>query len=118
MHCVDLGESFPTSIYHLLAKFGFDTAENEPCKVCPLSAYRYPRYTDMFADMGPGLVSRDAAMQAQSQIARMDNEYKAKWVHPDGSPGRFWTDLQAHREYPELKQKRDKIEEKINELLK
>ena len=22
-----------------LAKFGFDTAENEPCKVCPLSAY-------------------------------------------------------------------------------
>ena len=32
-HCVDLGESFPTSIYSLLAKFGFDTAENEPCKV-------------------------------------------------------------------------------------
>ena len=28
---------------HLLAKFGFDTAENEPCKVCPLSAYRSPR---------------------------------------------------------------------------
>ena len=25
---------------YLLAKFGFDTAENEPCKVCPLSAYR------------------------------------------------------------------------------
>ena len=24
---------------YLLAKFGFDTAENEPCKVCPLSAY-------------------------------------------------------------------------------
>ena len=23
-----------------LATFGFDTAENEPCKVCPLSAYR------------------------------------------------------------------------------
>ena len=29
---------------YLLAKFGFDTAENEPCKVCPLSAYRSPRY--------------------------------------------------------------------------
>ena len=28
---------------YLLAKFGFDTAENEPCKVCPLSAYRSPR---------------------------------------------------------------------------
>ena len=33
MHCVDLGESFPTSIYYLLAKFGFDTAENESSKV-------------------------------------------------------------------------------------
>ena len=30
VHCVDLGESFPTSIYLiLLAKIGFDTAENE-----------------------------------------------------------------------------------------
>ena len=27
MHCVDLGE-------YLVAKFRFDTAENEPCKVC------------------------------------------------------------------------------------
>ena len=29
-------------------QFGFDTAENKPCKVCPLSAYRslyiYPRF--------------------------------------------------------------------------
>ena len=32
MHCVDLGESFQTSIYYLLARCGFDTAENEPCK--------------------------------------------------------------------------------------
>ena len=29
---------------YLLAKFGFDTAENEPFQVCPLSAYRCPRY--------------------------------------------------------------------------
>ena len=29
---------------YLLAKIGVDTAENEPCKVCPLSAYRSPRY--------------------------------------------------------------------------
>ena len=28
---------------YLLAKFGFDTAENEPCKVCLLSVYRSPR---------------------------------------------------------------------------
>ena len=30
---------------YFLAKFGFDTAENEPLQVCPLSAYRSPRYT-------------------------------------------------------------------------
>ena len=33
MHCVDLGESFPThpnSNAYFLAKFGFDTADNEP----------------------------------------------------------------------------------------
>ena len=29
---------------YFLAKFGFDTAENEPCKVCPLSAYRSDHY--------------------------------------------------------------------------
>ena len=29
---------------YLLAKFGFDTAENEPFKVCPLSVYRSPRW--------------------------------------------------------------------------
>ena len=38
---VDLVESFRTDSYsnaYLLAKFGVDTAENEHCKVCPLSA--------------------------------------------------------------------------------
>ena len=43
---VDLGESFhmSTSIYvYLFAKIDFDTAENEPCKVCPLSVYRSSR---------------------------------------------------------------------------
>ena len=29
---------------YLLAKFGFNTAENEPCNVCPLSVYRSPRF--------------------------------------------------------------------------
>ena len=35
MHCVDLGESFPTSYSneYLLAKIGVDTAENEPLKI-------------------------------------------------------------------------------------
>ena len=29
---------------YVVAKISVDTAENEPCKVCPLSAYRSPRY--------------------------------------------------------------------------
>ena len=42
---------------YLLAKIGVDTAENEPCKVCPVSAYRSP---------GPGLGAR-----LDEQIARV-----------------------------------------------
>ena len=38
VHCVDLGENFPKSIYYLIAKFGFDTAENEPFKVRQLDS--------------------------------------------------------------------------------
>ena len=40
MHCVDLGESFPTSYSneYLLAKFGFNTAENKPSTICQDSA--------------------------------------------------------------------------------
>ena len=33
VHFIDLGESFPNSNAYLLAKFGFDAAENEPFKV-------------------------------------------------------------------------------------
>ena len=39
-----LFEQIANSNEYLLAKFGFDTAENEPCKVCPLSAYRSARF--------------------------------------------------------------------------
>ena len=42
VHCVDLGESFPISLQ--IAKIGFDTAENEPSEVCPMSVYRSSRY--------------------------------------------------------------------------
>ena len=56
VNLVDLVKSFPTNVpflnllfeqiansnEYLLAKFGFDTAENEPCKVCSLSAYISP----------------------------------------------------------------------------
>ena len=38
-----LFEQIAYSNEYLLAKFGFDTAENEPSKVCPLSAYISPR---------------------------------------------------------------------------
>ena len=48
--CLDLGESFPISFQidpnsneYIFANFGFDTAKNEPCKVCTLSAYGSPR---------------------------------------------------------------------------
>ena len=43
VHCVDLGESFPDSNEYLLAKFGIDTAENEPCKVCPIERCSSPK---------------------------------------------------------------------------
>ena len=49
---------------YLLAKFGFDTAENEPCKVCPLSAYRSPRYANMqryVAALGGALQDEEGA---------------------------------------------------------
>ena len=33
----------PNSNEYLFAKFGFDTAENEPCKVCPIERCRSQR---------------------------------------------------------------------------
>ena len=45
VHCVYLGEIF-SSIFsneYWVAKIGFDTVENEPCEVCPLSVHRSPR---------------------------------------------------------------------------
>ena len=41
VHLVDLVKSFQTSIQYLLAKFGVDTAENEPLKVCQKLANSY-----------------------------------------------------------------------------
>ena len=56
---------------YLLAKIGVDTAENEPCKVCPLSAYRSPRWiadTVIFFegtwDVGMGCSARGEGRQA------------------------------------------------------
>ena len=46
---------------YFVAKVGFDTAENEPCKVCPLSAYRLlqiPQVGFLHADPHPGNMLR------------------------------------------------------------
>ena len=61
MHCVDLGESVQTHTEYFLAKFSLDTAENEPCQVCPIprsaAAVRFPVVGDgpgdAFAAKGP-----------------------------------------------------------------
>ena len=54
--CVDLGESLQTHIYlknlasiqpiflKIVRSTAAAAAEKEPCKFCPLSAYRSPRY--------------------------------------------------------------------------
>ena len=39
-----LFEQIANSNEYLLANFGVYTAENEPLQVCPLSAYRSPRF--------------------------------------------------------------------------
>ena len=51
---------------YFLAKFGFDTEENELCKVCPLSAYRslllllqIPQVFDKFDRNGSGSLDFD-----------------------------------------------------------
>ena len=45
VHCVDLGESFPThSNACLLAKVGFDTPENEPFEVRQLDNWVRPKH--------------------------------------------------------------------------
>ena len=55
-----LFEQIANSNEYLLAKFGFDTAENEPCKVCPLSAYRSPRWRASGAGIPSSLRGRSS----------------------------------------------------------
>ena len=53
---------------YLLAKFGFDTAENEPCKVCPLSVYRLLQIPQVF-EYGDELLKQKRAERAKRQRA-------------------------------------------------
>ena len=55
---------------YLLAKIGVDTAENEPCKVCPLSVYRSPRSPEYKP------VVRDEASPPRSQASFQEAEEK------------------------------------------
>ena len=52
---------------YLLAKFGFDTVENEPCKVCPLSAYRSPRSNKEIER-----IAQDESLDAEAKQAAID----------------------------------------------
>ena len=49
-----------------LAKIDFDTAENEPCKVCPLYVYRSPRFDE---PAGGEPVEADAEAAAEPAAA-------------------------------------------------
>ena len=62
------------SIYYLLANFGFDRAENEPCKVCPLSAYRSPR-SDGIVDMLEKLKDKFADERNQCEKEEMEKKH-------------------------------------------
>ena len=60
-----LFEKIAYSNAYLRAKFGFDTAENEPCKVCPLSASPDP----------PGAAARAAA---RARPGRLRAKFRAR----------------------------------------
>ena len=83
VHCVDLARAFliffskqSYSNEYLLAKFGFgrdgtyllscfDTAENEPCKVCPLSAYRSRRFRTINSRLPTKRTTKDTGSGSQ-----------------------------------------------------
>ena len=101
----------PNSYEYLVAKIGFDTAENEPCKVCPLSVYRCPRletwgvltFSSVAAALlvvvgsGASRCRRDNPIDRNDDSGRISREWT---VHSFGVPVRslpqvaestFWT---------------------------
>ena len=74
MHYVDLGESFPTKIYCLLATVGFDTAENEPCKVCDVGASRV--YTSQSVSRADGRSSESSPLSVSVASSKTTEEVR------------------------------------------
>ena len=62
----------PVSQEYVLAKFGFDTAENEPCKVCRLYAYSSLRYEAERLDKQLAEDVRAACCISRDGSSRMD----------------------------------------------
>ena len=52
---------------YFLAKFGLDTAENEPCQVCPTEQCKVPRET---ADGAAGALLDEDAVEADGEARR------------------------------------------------
>ena len=59
----------PNSKEYLLAKIDFDTAENEPCEACPLSAYYYYYKSPRFESATCGL---ECEMQPTGDTCKED----------------------------------------------
>ena len=68
VHCIDLGESFQNA--YLLPKVGFDTAENEPWKVCrgPAAKPARPRSPNLFTVTASGRRGSFRARALPSQV--------------------------------------------------
>ena len=86
VHCVHLGESFPTRIF--LQNLASIQAFNEPCKFCPLSAYRSPRFDNgTLANAAPTNV---ADRQEAAKIVRDTSDIrlrKEEVLYPLRRPG-------------------------------
>ena len=63
----------------MITKFDFDTAEKEPCKVCPLSVYRSPRLKDVIS-LGGGIVALLRASGPTLAVKAEDPEALVKTV--------------------------------------
>ena len=83
---------------YFVAKFGFDTTDNEPCKVCPLSAYRSPRYA---GDV------EDQRARIEQELARVESDLKTAEKRS--------AVIQAHGE--SLAQKKERLKKELAEIM-